>query len=266
MPKLGLIHYNYASKSLDDFLKFTSETGFSYVELQIGDVWNSDVANPEQNAEAVRAQVEGYGLQVSALAAGNDFVVLEEEAIQSQIDRMEHIAGLAKRLGTSVLRTEGGAAKDAVPESRWVEAMAGCLTRCLEFAERDEVYLAVDNHGIVTNDGDLQVELFERVGSKYVGANMDTMNYRWAGHDLETVGRYYEIVAPYTLHTHLKDGTGSRGDYRGEALGEGEIDLAKAIRCLRESGYDGVWCCEYEGKENDGTGQRKSFTWMQANL
>ena len=163
MPKLGLIHYNYASKSLDDFLKFTSETGFSYVELQIGDVWNSDVANPEQNAEAVRAQIEGYGLQVSALAAGNDFVVLEEETIQAQVARMERIAGLAKLLGTSVLRTEGGAAKDAVPESRWVEAMAGCLTRCLEFAERNEVYLAVDNHGIVTNDGDLQVELFERV-------------------------------------------------------------------------------------------------------
>ena len=266
MSKLGLIHYNYASSSLDDFLKFTSETGFNYVELQIGDVWNSETANPEQNAEAVRKQVEGYGLQVSALAAGNDFVLLEEEAIRSQVDRMERIAGLAKLLGTSVLRTEGGAAKDAVPESRWIEAMAGCLTRCLEFAERHGVYLAVDNHGIVTNDGDLQVELFERVGSKYVGANMDTMNYRWAGHDLETVGRYYEIVAPYTLHTHLKDGTGSRGDYRGEALGEGEIDLAKAIQCLREAGYDGVWCCEYEGRENDGTGQRKSFSWMQANL
>ena len=266
MSKLGLIHYNYASKSLDDFLRFTSETGFRYVELQISDVWNSETADPEKNAESVRAQVEGYGLQVSALAAGNDFVLLEEEAIRSQIARMERISGLAKLLGSSVLRTEGGAAKDAVPESRWVEAMAGCLKRCLEFAERDEVYLAVDNHGIVTNDGDLQVELFEQVGSKYVGANMDTMNYRWAGHDLETVGRYYEIVAPYTLHTHLKDGTGSRGDYRGEALGEGEIDLAKAIQCLRDAGYDGVWCCEYEGRENDGTGQRKSFDWMQANL
>ena len=39
----------------------------------------------------VRAQVEGYGLQVSALAAGNDFVVLEEEAIRSQVTRMERI-------------------------------------------------------------------------------------------------------------------------------------------------------------------------------
>ncbi len=266
MSKLGLIHYNYASSSLDDFLRFTSETGFGYVELQIGAVWTSDDADLEKNADALRAQVEGYGLQISALAAGNDFVVLDPDTIDAQVARMERIAQIAKRLGTSVLRTEGGAPKDAVPEARWIEAMAGCLTRCLAFAEREDVYLAVDNHGLVTNDGDLQVELFERVGSKRVGANMDTMNYRWAGHDLETVGRYYEIIAPYTLHTHLKDGTGSRAEYRGEALGEGEIDLAKAIRCLRAAGYDGVWCCEYEGRENDGTGQRKSFAWMQANL
>ncbi len=266
MSKLGLIHYNYASKSLDDFLRFTSETGFSYVELQIGDIWHTETTTPEQNAENVRKQVEHYGLQVSALAAGNDFVLLEEQAIRAQVQRMEHIAKLAKLLGTSTLRTEGGNPKDNVPENRWIEAMATCLTRCLEFAEHHEVYLAVDNHGNVTNDGDLQVELFTRVNSKYVGANMDTMNYRWAGHDLETVGRYYEIIAPYTLHTHLKDGTGTRANYRGEALGEGEIDLTRAIRALKNAGYNGVWCCEYEGTENDGTGQQKSFTWMQENL
>ena len=115
MSKLGLIHYNYASKSLDDFLKFTSETGFSYVELQIGDVWNSDTANPEQNAEVVRAQVEGYGLQVSALAAGNDFVVLEEEAIRSQVTRMERISGIAKHLGTSVSPHGGWLRKRCCP-------------------------------------------------------------------------------------------------------------------------------------------------------
>ncbi|MCH8294887.1 sugar phosphate isomerase/epimerase [Candidatus Poribacteria bacterium] len=266
MSKLGLVHYNFASSSLDDFLKFVSQTGYSYVELQAGDVWGRNIDNPEQNAESIREQVESYGLQVSAFAAGNDFVVLEEELIRAQVNRMRRITGLAKILGAPVIRTEGGSPKDSVPESRWLEAMAGCLSRCVEFAEKEEIYFAVDNHGVVTNDGNLQVELFERVGSKYVGANLDTMNYRWFGHDLETVGKFYEIIAPYTLHIHLKDGSGARGDYRGEALGEGEIDLTKAIHCLKEAGYDGVWCCEYEGRENDGTGQKKSYEYMVANL
>jgi sugar phosphate isomerase/epimerase len=266
MSKLGIVHYNFAGLSLDKVLKFVSETGFGYIELQVGDVWRQGTDNPEKNAEAVRKQVESYGLQVSAFAAGNDFVVLDSAVVQAQVDRMRRIAGLAKSLGCSVIRTEGGSPKDAVPQSRWVEAMAGCLSRCVEFAEKEGVYFAVDNHGIVTNDGDLQVELFERVGSKHVGANLDTMNYRWFGHDLATVGRYYDIIAPYTLHTHLKDGRGSRGNYRGEALGEGEIDLAKAIRCLKAAGYDGVWCCEYEGRENDGTGQKKCYEYLKANL
>ena len=266
MSKLGLVHYNFASSSLDDFLKFVSQTGYSYVELQARDVWGRNIDNPEENAESVRKQVESYGLQVSAFAAGNDFVVLEEELIRAQVNRMRRITGLAKILGAPVIRTEGGSPKDSVPESRWLEAMAGCLSRCVEFAEKEEIYFAVDNHGVVTNDGNLQVELFERVGSKYVGANLDTMNYRWFGHDLETVGKFYEIIAPYTLHIHLKDGSGARGDYRGEALGEGEIDLTKAIHCLKEAGYDGVWCCEYEGRENDGTGQKKSYEYMVANL
>ena len=44
------------------------------------------------------------------------------------------------------------------------------------------------------------------------------------GHDLDTVGRFYETVASYVRHVHIKDGTGSRGEYKGMALGEGEIE------------------------------------------
>ena len=176
MSKFGMVHHNFPGFSFDEFLRFISETGFGYVELQTRDVWGQEVDNPEKNAEAVRKQVESYGLQISAFAAGNDFVVLDAEVVRAQVDRMHRIVGLTKILGTSVIRTEGGSPKDAVPENRWIEAMAGCLSHCIEFAEKEDVYFAVDNHGVVTNDGDLQVELFERVGSKHVGANLDTMN------------------------------------------------------------------------------------------
>jgi len=266
MQKLGVIHYNFPGFSFMDFLKYASKTGYKYVELQIGDVWNNDVANPEKKAEEVRKELESYGLQTSALAAGNDFVVLDEEAVKAQVTRMDRICGLTRLLGAKVIRTEGGSQKDSVPESRWVEAMAGCLKRCLDAAEKNDVFFAVDNHGYITNDGDLQVELFQRVGSKRVGANMDTMNYRWRGNSLEKIDHFYKIVAPYTFHTHMKDGTGSLGEYRGAALGEGEIHLAYATKCLKDAGYDGVWCSEYEGSEGSEIGYRKCFEWMKANI
>jgi len=266
VKKLGVIHYNFPGYSLPDFLRYARVTGYGYVELQIADVWGAEVEHPEQQAEKVRKEVESFGLQVSALAADNDFVVLEEEEVRRQVERMRRICGLAKILGTSVIRTEGGRPKDSVPPERWLEAMAGCLLRCREFIEPEGIYLAVDNHGLVTNDGDLQVELFQRVGSDHVGANLDTMNYRWMGHDLETVNRFYEIIAPYTFHTHMKDGRGSRSEYVGAALGEGEIDLHYAVKCLKEAGYDGVWCAEYEGREDPALGYWKCHEWLRANV
>ncbi len=265
--KLGVIHYNFPGFSFADFLKFAAETGYGYIELQLPDVWGSGVAGPEQNADHVRRQVEAYGLKVSALAAHNDFVQLDDETVRSQVERMKRVCGLAKILGTSVIRTEGGQPKDAVPQEKWLEAMYGCFARCVPFLEEFQIGLAIDNHGLVTNDGGLLFALLQKVGHRLVGTNLDTMNYRWFGHDIATCDRFYAMMAPHTLHTHLKDGFGSRAEYKGTALGEGEIHLQHALDCLRQAGYQGVYCAEYEGPEAEGgVGYRKCFDWMRTHL
>ena len=258
--KIGMIHYNFAG-TIDDFFKYCSETGFEYVELQANSVSGD---NPEQAAEELKKKVDYWNLKVNAFAVGNDFVVSDPETVKAQIDRTEQIAGLAGILGAKTLRMEGGSPKDSVPETKWVEAMANCLRRCVDqFAERDQVKLAVDNHGVVTNDGDLMLELIEEVNSPWVGSCLDTMNYRWFGHDLDRIDHVYEIIAPHTFHTHMKDGTGSRGEYKGTALGDGEIHLDKVLECLRQAGYDGAWTAEYEGPEAEGgIGYEKCYGWL----
>jgi len=105
------------------------------------------------------------------------------------------------------------------------------------------------------------------VNSPRLGLNLDTMNYRWFGHDLETIDRYYEMVAPHVFHVHLKDGRGSRAEYVGTALGEGEIHLEHAVASLRRAGYQGVWCAEYEGpKAESADGYRKCLAWMRTHI
>jgi sugar phosphate isomerase/epimerase len=216
--KLGVIHYNTPGATVEEFLDWVAETGFEYVEVAIRDVWPDESVDAGDQPEKVKAMLDARGLKASALSAGNDFVVLEAEVVAVQVNRMKTICGLAQRIGTDTLRTEGGQPKDSVPEEKWAEAMAGCLKRCVEFIEPMGIKLAVDNHGWVTNNGDLQVKTFEMVGSKNVGANLDTMNYRWFGNDLATIDRFYEIIAPYVMHTHLKDGTGSRQEYVGAVI------------------------------------------------
>mgnify|MGYP005834831473 CR=1 FL=1 len=265
--KYGVIHYNAPGATLEEFLDWVADSGFDCTELQCPDVWPKGEENPERVAEGVLKMLESRGLKCSAVSSHNDFVVLAAEDVEFQVARMKRFASVIQVLGCDTLRTEGGAPKDSVPMDRWAEAMAGCLKRCAEWAEPMGIKLAVDNHGIVSNNMPIMLETLRAVNlPKTIGTNLDTMNLRWYGNDLVDIDQYYKEIAPFVLHTHMKDGFGWREIYKGAALGEGEINLKLAVECAKGAGYDGPWVAEYEGPEGDGVGYRKCLAWMKANI
>lgn len=277
MSKLGVIHYNFPGFSLEQFLQFAAETGYKYVELSITDIWDetvehplaeADIARQSRRTEAVREQLEKLGLQVSSVAARNDFLQPTAEDLDFQVARMRGIASQVRLLGPdTVLRADGGWDKASVPQERWWPDVESCFQRCLDFIDKFQVTIAIDNHGTVTNNGPKLLELLKRLNNPLIGSNLDTMNYRWAGYSIEECNQFYTDVAPFVKHVHLKDGFGSRAEYKGAALGEGEIDLAHALSALKAANYQGVYCAEYEGKELEGgAGYRKCYEWMQRNL
>jgi len=123
--------------------------------------------------------------------------------------------------------------------------------------------MAVDNHGYVTNDPRVLLRALELADSPYAGSNLDTMNLRWWGNAVEDLPKIYKDLAPYVFHTHMKDGTGVRGEYRGAALGDGEIPLEIAVAELVAAGYKGPWVAEWEGKGDKGEGYAACLQWMK---
>lgn len=268
MAKLGVINYNWPGFSFEQFLGFVADRGIGYVEVFSGLVLDDDDLASNRKAEEVKKQVESFGLKVGAVGAGNDFVQLEESEIAREVARMKRVCEVAKILGDDVvIRSEGGMAKDSVPPEQHLDAMYGCFARCVEFAEALPINIGIDNHGYITNDGDLLYALIQKIGSPRIGSTLDTMNYRWKGNSLETCDRYYELMAPHVMYVHFKDGSGSLENYKGAALGEGEIHLQHALDCLKKAGYNGVYAAEYEGPEpENGVGYAKCFEWMKANI
>ncbi len=263
----GVIHYNTPGETLAEFLDWAAETGFEYVEPNRTDLWPEGSGEPHAEAQNVLAMLQERGLKASAVAALNDFVLLDPDEIAQQMAQLRVVCELAQIVGTDVLRTEGGWEKEEVPEERWAGAIANCCRQALEFVEPMGIKLAIDNHGTVTNDIPVLLEVIQTVDSPFVGSNLDTMNLRWYGWTVEQCDEFSRELAPYVMHTHMKDGTGSRENYVGAALGEGELHLDYAVAQLRAAGYEGVWCAEYEGPEvADGIGYRKCLEWMQASI
>jgi sugar phosphate isomerase/epimerase len=268
MSTIGVIHYNWPGYDLEGFARRASEIGYESCELQIRDVWDEENDDGGRQAEQVRDMLAGYGIKISAVTAGNDFIQADRADWEAQIERYRRVCEIIPLTGTDIVRSDGGWNRGGkVPEDLWDGMMLEGFQRVAEFLEVLNVRVALDNHGVSTNDGDWQLSLIERVGSPRLGVNLDTMNYRWYGHSLETIDRFYEILAPHVFHTHMKDGTCSEprgGNYKGAALGEGEIHLDKVIECLRGVGYDGAWTAEYEGPEAEGgVGYEKCYTWLK---
>ena len=265
---IGAIHYNWPGYDLEGFAQRASEIGFQCCELQIGDIWDGESKNGEKTAEQTRRLLEKYGIRISAVAAGNDFLQADPEDLKAQIERYRYVCQIIPHTGTDIVRSDGGWNRnDQVPEDQWDGMMLEAFKRCADFLEDLNVRIALDNHGVSTNDGDWQLSLIQRVGSDRLGVNLDTMNYRWFGHELDKIDHFYKILAPHVFHTHMKDGTGSRQEYRGAALGDGEIHLDYAIEALQQAGYDGVWVAEYEGPETEGgVGYEKCYKWLDQRL
>jgi sugar phosphate isomerase/epimerase len=261
MSTIGLIHYRVPG-AFEDFLRFARTVGFESAEIMLPDVAGPTGDAPAANARAVRAMMDDHGVVPSALSAHNDFVQLDPTAIDRQVEHMRRVMAYATEAGIRVLRTEGGAPKAEVPEARWQEAITRCLEKVLPLAADAQIDLAIDNHGVITNNGDLLLGVLRHFQHPRLGSNLDTMNFRWAGNDLDTIKRFYRELAPYVKHTHFKDGFGSRASYVCMPLGEGELDLPYAIQCLRQAGYDGAFTAEYEGKEEASVGYGRSYAWL----
>ena len=74
MLKLGVIHYNWPGSDLEAFVQRASQIGYQYCELRIGDIWDGDPGTGEKTAEKTQRLLEKYGMQASAVDAGNDFL------------------------------------------------------------------------------------------------------------------------------------------------------------------------------------------------
>lgn len=263
---LGLIHYRAPGNTTEEFLRWAAGAGFECVELRHTDLEPEGVEDAVANTKAIKALLDELGIVASAVSLGNDFVLLDDAAIAAQVERTRRLAELMLLLDCDTFRTEGGTRKEAVPEDREAEAIIKSVEAHLDLCEELGIYLAIDNHGVVSNNFELQLEVFETVDSDYVGANLDTMNYRWYGYAVEELPDIYEVIAPWTLHTHMKDGRNSRPDYKGAALGEGEIPLDAAVKALKDAGYDGAYCAEYEGSEDGDIGYRKCLAWLREHV
>lgn len=78
--------------------------------------------------------------------------------------------------------------------------------------------------------------LINAVGSPWFRLNLDNSHFEVMGSD---AAGYVPLLAPLSVHTHIKDQRGVAPDYEFLIPGEGDFDYARYLAALHEAGYEG---------------------------
>ena len=142
-------------------------------------------------------------------------------------------------LQASIMTTHIGSIGED-PDGRVRETMVDNLKRLGDFAADHGVTLATET-GL--ESGPSLRSLLEEAGSKGIGVNFDPANLVMNGFDHMKAAN---VLSPFIVHTHAKDGV-RQGDHGKEVpLGEGDVNFPAYIALMKELGYKGAYTIERE--------------------
>lgn len=243
-----------------DFLQFCLEEGIKEVELL--DVFWHDV---DSEPDRVKQFVQENSMRVVSYAVSNDFVQRDVNARNQALQSVLEGIGVAKRLGTSIVRVFAGDVKDNLSYAEGLQWIVEGLTAAAAEAEKAGITLCLENHGQYAGRGAQVQEIIEKVGSNALRATLDVGNFLLVDEDpIEGA----KVLLPFVAHVHMKDfKQQDDGIYKslggkafvGSSLYEGDVAIQAILNRLTDHGYRGAYVLEYEGAGNERDGIRLSY-------
>lgn len=222
------------------------------------------------NRHDVRRFLNEAGFQICGLASSVHFDEPVSHARKTQLDTGIQYIDLAANVGASFVRIFGDVLTlyDAsTPTKHIVGNIAECANRLGEYAENSGtgIQVLIETHGDFSNSTVMQ-EFMQQIQSPAVGVLWDTHHpWKFFGEDLSLT---FSRLAPWIRHTHWKDSiTSTRTSAHDESkkaadtahslmsghrhadyvlFHEGEFPAQQCARILRQAGYDGWHCLEWE--------------------
>lgn len=247
--KLSVAAYSYR-KHLPEGSKRGSMTLFDLFEMAAE--WGLDAVEPtsyyftsEDNEylHALKSKAFRLGLDISGTAIRNDFCHPNEKRRSEEVAHVKRWVDHAVELGAPCIRVFGGNKHREVSAERAFKLAVEGLKESCDYAGTRGVYLAIENHGYLTESAEDVLRIVEGVGHEWLGVNLDSGNFKTRPYE------NMEQLAPHAVNVQLKVDV-VQDDGNGRVPG----DYARIFGILKRAGYRGYVALEYEGEEDPKSG------------
>jgi sugar phosphate isomerase/epimerase len=230
--------------SLEQVIDACAAAGVTGIELR-GLGPEIDVTRLRQftlDLEPTLALLRGRGIALPCFATSVTLLSPSPQRWQEMLDEAHRYAQLAARAGTPFIRVFGGALPKGADRTEVLSVLQRHLRQIVKICKSHGARPLLETHDAWSTAAAVR-ELLHEFDPAEAGVLWDVEHTTRSG---ETPGDVVEALRPYLHHVHLKDSIWSDGKNVPKLLGEGDLPVGDAVRCLRAIGYDGWVCLETE--------------------
>ncbi len=246
--KIGFVSLGMGAYSLQDALAVGVAAGCEAMELNGRATVHQNLWAPPIDYAAIKATIAASGITPVSLGGYFNPAQPTDEALAAQVQQFIGYCDVARQMGIPIVRAFAGDVLEGYTLDALYPRLVAGFKAVTAQAAGWGLSIGIENHGRLINNGDLLAGLLHDVGSPILGITLDTGNFCWAGHSIETAHRFFEKLLPFVVNVHIKDGCFAQSEFELLPAGRGDIGLASLFKMLAEAGYDGPVLSEYEGK------------------
>lgn len=240
-----------------DFAQKASELGFEGIEY-VSQLYTEELKkdpDPEiamqKLLEALKSKSEQHNVQnlIIMVDREGDLAVADEGERDQAVENHKKWVDAAQFLGCHSIRVNLFGANDP---DQWINTAADGLGKLSDYAATKNVNVIVENHGHLSSNGALLVQVMQKVNKPNCGTLPDFGNFclereggeRWGTKCIKEYPKYQgvEEMMPYAKAVSAKS-------YDFDAEGnETTIDYKKMLDIIKKTGYKGFIGVEYEGE------------------
>jgi sugar phosphate isomerase/epimerase len=282
--QLGFVSAILPDQTLEEVFAIAKETGYSCVEVMCWPVGKADrryagVTHIDVNnfkpadVPRILGLEEVQGIDISGLGYYPNLLTPDQEAARVAASHLKLVISTAKMLNLTVVSTFVGRDWTRSVEDNWPHFLS-VWRDLIAYAEDQGIRIAIENCPMIFTADEwpggknlasspaIWRRMFEEIPSPNFGLNYDPSHQVWQ--QMDHIAPLKEF-ASRIFRVHLKDVAVDRQQldqvgilayplqfHSPKLPGRGDIDWAKFLRALKDSGYDGPVCVEVEDRAFEG--------------
>lgn len=216
--------------------------------LDMAAAWRLDAVEPTsyyfsseepEYLHSLKAKAFRLGLDISGTAIRNNFCLPAGEKREAEIAHVKKWIDHSVEFGAPCIRIFAGNENKDVTDEQALPWVLECTKECCDYAGTRGVFLAIENHGYLTQTAEDVLRIVDGVNHEWLGVNLDTGNFKSDPYGNLARLAPKAITAQVKVEVRTQDGSGTE-----------PADFKRIVQILRDANYRGYVALEYEGKED----------------